>query len=189
MRKTTNNQFGLNLFGIHVLSMSKRIMNEVFECCERLDLRTYYQDTDSLHIACDDIPILANEFKNRYERELIGSQLGQFHSDFTANDGDSRIDYARRSIFISKKVYIDELVKSNGSIGIMSRMKGVPLKCVELTARRKNISMIQLYERLFRGKTITFDLTISGPSFNMKPSFSIQSRKEFNRRIRINTSE
>jgi hypothetical protein len=169
--------------------MSKRIMNEVFDCCERLDLRTYYQDTDSLHIACDDIPLLADEFMKRYERPLIGSQLGQFHSDFTSNDGDSRIEYARRSIFIAKKVYVDELVKSDGNIGIMSRMKGVPLKCVEIEARRKNMSIIELYERLFNGETITFDLTIGGPSFDMKPTFSMYSREHFSRRIHINTAE
>jgi hypothetical protein len=190
LRKTTNNQFGLNLFGIHVLSMSKRIMNGVFGCCEDIGGAAvpYYQDTDSLHIAVDALPQVAELFSKRYDRQLIGSKLGQFHSDFTSNDGRSDIEHARRSIFIAKKVYIDELVASDGSIRIMSRMKGVSLGAVEVEAQKQGMSLFELYDDLYNGRQHTFDLTLSGPSFDMRPTFTIKSRAKFTRRIGIGSS-
>jgi hypothetical protein len=186
-RKTTNNHYGLNLFGIHVLSMSKRIMNEVFSCCEDLggDAIPYYQDTDSLHISVDVLPDVAELFKQRYDRDLIGSKLGQFHSDFTSNCGRSDIQYARRSIFIAKKIYVDELVCNDNTICIMSRMKGVTLGAVEVEARKHNITLYQLYDNMYNGKHYKFDLTLSGPSFDMKPTFTIKSRAKFTRRIGV----
>jgi hypothetical protein len=143
-KKTTNNHFGLNLFGIHVLSMSKRIMNEVFSCCEDIggDAIPYYQDTDSLHVSVDVLPEVAQLYKTRYGRDLIGSKLGQFHSDFTSNCGRSDIKYAKRSIFIAKKIYIDELVTSDDQICIMSRMKGVTLGGVEIEAQQTRYVII-----------------------------------------------
>lgn len=81
-----------NHVGVQILSMSKRIMNEVICTAQDLgdtqnDLRKdkvniYYQDTDSIHIEYSKIPLLAEKFKEKFNRELIGKQLGQFHSDF-----------------------------------------------------------------------------------------------------------
>ena len=75
-----------NHVGVQILSMSKRIMNEVI--CTAQDLKDvdkvniYYQDTDSIHIEYSKIPLLAKKFKEKFNRDLIGKQLGQFHSDF-----------------------------------------------------------------------------------------------------------
>ena len=63
------------LLGVQILSMSKRIMNEVMCTAEDLDIKIFYQDTDSMHIENDKLKDLTNEFKNRYERELIGKNL------------------------------------------------------------------------------------------------------------------
>ena len=73
------------LLGIHVLSMSKRIMNEVMCLAFDIGCHIYYQDTDSMHIEKNDLNMLATEFKKKYDRELIGTDLGQFHSDFPLN--------------------------------------------------------------------------------------------------------
>lgn len=70
------------LFGSHLLSMSKRIMMEVITTAEDNNINIYYQDTDSMHIEADKVELLANAFKKVYGRELIGKNLGQFHSDF-----------------------------------------------------------------------------------------------------------
>ena len=35
--------------GIDILSMSKLIMNSVFSCVYDLNIKIYYQDTDSIH--------------------------------------------------------------------------------------------------------------------------------------------
>ena len=62
--------------------MSKRIMNEIFDICEEQGFKVYYQDTDSLHLHEKDVPVLAKLYQEKYNRELIGKALGQFHSDF-----------------------------------------------------------------------------------------------------------
>ena len=43
------------LLGVQILSMSKRIMNEVMTTAEDLDIKIFYQDTDSMHIEKDKI--------------------------------------------------------------------------------------------------------------------------------------
>jgi hypothetical protein len=158
-KTTSDKHFGLNLFGIHVLSMSKRIMNEVFECCEDLDAPVFYQDTDSLHVSDEHIPKISELFKQRYGRELIGSELGQFHSDFASNSGRSDVQYAQRSLFLAKKIYVDELLMSDGSVEYMSRMKGVSQSCIQIEAAAKNMTLWQLYEDMINGTihTIGFE--------------------------------
>ena len=68
--------------------MSKRIMNEVIYLAESQGIQVYYQNTDSMHIQQDSVPILAVDFKSKYKLELIGIQLGQFHNNFA---GDSEV--------------------------------------------------------------------------------------------------
>ena len=76
------NHYTLNLLGVQILSMSKRIMNEVICTAEDIGIRVYYQDTDSIHIDDDKIELLEKEFEKRFGRKLRGDQLGQFHPDF-----------------------------------------------------------------------------------------------------------
>jgi DNA polymerase elongation subunit (family B) len=85
--KNINKHFNLVHFGVNILSAMKRIMNEVFCLAEDNLLHMYYQDMDSLHILHDDVPRLAEEFRVKYGRELIGKNLGQFHCDFVSLDG------------------------------------------------------------------------------------------------------
>ena len=59
-----------------ILAMSKRIMNEVMTLAEDLKINVYYQDTDSLHIESDKLDELRTVFKSKYNRELIGKNLG-----------------------------------------------------------------------------------------------------------------
>ena len=54
------------LLGVQVLSMSKRIMNEVMCTAEDLKIGIFYQDTDSMHIEMKRLLELATEFKNRF---------------------------------------------------------------------------------------------------------------------------
>ena len=75
--KPTNNHFNNSLLGIQILSMSKRIMNEVMCLAYDVGCHIFYQDTDSMHIFKDDLPKLEEAYKNKYNRELRGSNLGQ----------------------------------------------------------------------------------------------------------------
>ena len=71
-----------NFIGVQILSMSKRIMNEVMCLAEDLNIMIYYQDTDSMHIRADQYDDLCRLFKEKYGRDLNGKNFGQFHNDF-----------------------------------------------------------------------------------------------------------
>ena len=58
--------------GVSILSMSKRIMNEVMCLAEDNNIMMFYQDTDSIHIYQEDIPKLEKLFMQEYDMELIG---------------------------------------------------------------------------------------------------------------------
>ena len=77
-----DDHYSLNLIGVQILSMSKRIMNEVICTAEDIGINVYYQDTDSIHVENDKIEILEKEFEKRFGRKLRGNKLGQFHPDF-----------------------------------------------------------------------------------------------------------
>jgi hypothetical protein len=79
-----------------------------------------------------DVTKISELFKNKYERDLIGKRLGQFHSDFASIDGSE--SFAIRSIFSGKKIYIDKLSNENELIAYHVRMKGVRNDCIGLTA-------------------------------------------------------
>ena len=58
--------------GVEVLSMSKRIMNEVMCLAEDIEIPIFYQDTDSMHLPERDLTKLEQTFKDIYERNLTG---------------------------------------------------------------------------------------------------------------------
>ena len=63
--KTTKPIYDFNtntLLGVQVLSMSKRIMNEVMTTAEDLNIQIFYQDTDSMHIEKSRLKDLVIEF-------------------------------------------------------------------------------------------------------------------------------
>lgn len=153
--------YNLAHIGCQVLSMSKRIMNEVMDIADRNNIDIFYQDTDSMHIPNDkcQIKLLANEFKNTYNKELIGSNLGQFSSDFKL--GDCKDVVATKTIILGKKSYLDVLRgvdKKTGKIqtGYHIRMKGVNEVALSM------FDPEDLYERLYKGELINFDLAAKG---------------------------
>ena len=132
--KPINDHFNFCLFGVNILSMSKRIMNEVMCLAEDNAIPIFYQDTDSMHLYEKDVPRLAELFKQEHGRELIGKQLGQFHSDFATIVKGGKMPVAIRSIFCGKKSYIDMLRDDKGNIGFHARMKGVPMESIAFKA-------------------------------------------------------
>ena len=55
VREAIDKQFSLVQLGVNILSMSKKIMNEVMCLAHDLGIRIYYQDTDSMHIELDGV--------------------------------------------------------------------------------------------------------------------------------------
>jgi len=197
-----NTHFNIAHVGVSILSMSKRIMNEVMCLAEDLELQMYYQDTDSIHLNQGDELILSKAFYKKYKKVLIGDNMGQFHSDFELvdykeknKDGfDENIFckniYAKRSIFLGKKCYIDELVgtKEDGTekIDYHIRLKGIPNRVIKYTAKQMEITVFELYEKLYEGDTITFDLTEGGLNLmNLKihKNGQVETLRSFERKI------
>ena len=188
--KTLNDHYNIAHIGVCILSMSKRIMNEVMCLAENNGIQLYYQDTDSIHIKDCDIKKLSESFTKKYNRLLIGKGLGQFHSDFEI-DGCNDI-LAKRSIFLGKKSYIDELQgkDKNGNIVVdyHIRMKGIPNSVILHTAKKLGYNNpFELYEDLYKGKTIEFDLTNDGTkcNFKMNKDYSVKTLDHFIRRIKF----
>ena len=200
--KTLDDHYNRCHIGTAILSMSKRIMNEVMCLADDLKIDIFYQDTDSMHIRDEDIPKLASAFKNLYNRDLIGKHFGQFHSDFelvkelpdgTKFECDNVV--ARRSIFLGKKCYIDELVgtdnEGNDFVGHHIRMKGIPNKVILYHTKKLGYaSPFEMYQDLNKGKAIDFDLTNDGSKANFKfnKDYTVNTLESFPRKIQFKTS-
>ena len=163
-----------------ILSMSKRIVNEVFDCMRRLKIPMYYTDTDSIHLPSVMIPALVEEFKATYRKDLIGESLGQVGYDFnlTYIDEEGKTKkcsnvVATESIFYAKKVYCDKLrgerINPKGEVefvvGFHFRMKGSSQESViDRCQKEFDGDMIKLYEHLCTNR-IEIDSTINGEKF------------------------
>lgn len=170
--------------GSLILGMSKRIMNEVICLAEDNNIDVYYQDTDSIHMKEEDVPRLQQLFKEHYGRELIGTDMGQFHVDFPSKDG--MVPYSRKSIFLGKKSYLDILVYPDGTENEFIRMKGIPESVIRNTCRYNNISVEELYEELYRGEEYNFDLLAGdNPRFEFKTNFGIKLKEHFERKVKF----
>lgn len=189
--KVLMDHFNIAQVGVCILSNSKRIMNEVMCLAEDNDIDLYYQDTDSMHLRDEHIPILSKVFKDTYGRELIGKGLGQFHSDFDL-PGCSDI-VAVKSIFLGKKCYIDKLEGTNKDgekeTGFHIRMKGIPEKCIHYVVEHnpKYKDVMDLYIDLYNGAEVAFDLTNGGSKANFKfnNNYTINTLSLFTRSIKF----
>ena len=189
--KSINNHFNSCHIGTEILSMSKRIMNEVMCLSEDLDIDIYYQDTDSMHIEANKIPMLADAFRVKYNKELIGKNLGQFHSDFDFKSEEEVV--AVEEVFLGKKSYCDKvkLVKD----GVVSydyhmRMKGIPHKALHHVIKNdfKNNPM-DMYIHLYKGNPITFNLLQGTVAFEALANYNIRNRTEFKRTVQFTNNQ
>ena len=173
--------------GVEVLSMSKRIMNEVMTLGEDLNCGMYYQDTDSIHILKKDIPKLEKEFETKYNRTLTGKDLGQFHIDFSSDKCKGEL-FATESIFLGKKCYIDKICGDNPEVfDLHCRMKGIPNKSITHYALKNNEDVLDIYKDLYNEKPKTFDLACGGLKccFEYDKQFAIKTMRIFERQIKF----
>jgi hypothetical protein len=134
-----------------------------------------------MHIKVEHVPVLEAAFREKYHRELIGSNMGQFHSDFAPVSNSGEIPFTTRSIFLMKKMYLDVLTDSTGEIGYHVRGKGLTQNSIKAHG-----DLVNLYESLYQGGEKTFDLTIGQPCFKMNKNMSISTLDEFKRKIKTN---
>ena len=147
-----DNSYNMAHIGAIVLSMSKRIMNEVFDVANRLNCPLYYTDTDSIHCNYDDVPLIEKEYFNKYNKNITGKQLGQFHIDFNLKNSVGEV-YATKSIFLGKKCYIDKLEGKDKNGKIINdyhiRLKGVSTQAINYSTNKYfNNNPFKLYEHL-----------------------------------------
>lgn len=182
--------FNFSLLGIQVLSMSKRIMNEVMCLAFDLGCHIYYQDTDSFMIEKEDLPKLEKAFNEKYQRNLIGSNLGQFHCDFPSIKNHDEMPYSIEAYFLMKKMYIHKITDSTGEIDYVIRGKGLTMNSIKYLANEKfEGDYMKLYKSLYDGESQTFDLTKGQPCFKFEKNMTIKTLNEFKRKIKTNYEE
>ena len=180
--------------GCAILSMSKRIMNEVFDVANENKLPIYYTDTDSLHCNLGDVPKLEAKYKERYDKELNGKNLEQFHTDFDLDGAASEI-YATKSIFLGKKSYLDclESTDSDGKkiTGYHIRLKGITKEGLEHQSKKYDNGYFGLFNDLANGTKINFVLNPFNPDTNENKVLfefkkgKVTTRKEFIREVKF----
>jgi hypothetical protein len=183
-----------------ILSMSKRIMNEVMDLANTEKIEILYQDTDSMHIPKKYIKELENKFKQKFNRDLNGNELGQFHNDLTAYfDGIEYNCESEKCIILGKKAYLDVLkidfdceknkqIIKNNKLNIDElktkktnhvRLKGIGEFCVN----RNYNDVVKVYEDLYNGKKLDFDLTKGSVKFSITNMNNIIQRDNFIRQV------
>jgi hypothetical protein len=186
--KPINSVFNNVPCGVEVLGMSKRIMNEVMCLAEDNEMKIYYTDTDSMMLEDRHIKPLSELYKKTYNRELIGNNMGQFHTDFSAPNMVGDV-FGVKSIFLGKKCYTHLLEGKNEKGEIIYdyhiRMKGVNDIAIKYYCLTNNVSPYELYEKLYEGKKIKLDLTAGGNkcSFEFNKNYTITSNSSFIREV------
>jgi hypothetical protein len=163
-KRVCDNDSSLNFVASSILSMSKRIMNEVFSVMDDNKQPVFYTDTDSIHMLQKDVKVLGESYKDTFNRDLIGKNLGQFHTDFDM-DGCTNV-YSIKHIPIAPKTYLDILqgtnVQGETVYDTHIRIKGIKKAGIdyELTQRGPNKikSAISLFRDLAQDKEVTFYL-------------------------------
>ena len=142
-------------FGCEVLAGSRAVICPVSAMVEQITGKPcLYTDTDSLHLYGWQVDAIAGAFKAYFGLDMIGGELGQFHVDFeprTFRKGEKCLGSAR-FCGVGKKMYIDELIGSEGSSEYHRRAKGI---------RADSISMEE-YLQLYYGATLYKDLDKCG---------------------------
>lgn len=184
-----------------ILSMSKRIMNEVMSTANDLGIQIFYQDTDSMHLFQKDVKKLEDEYFIKYNRVLNGKDLGQFHSDFEMHDEQGeKIEtkdevVSKLCIILGKKMYLDVLEAHDKEGNLLNdyhvRMKGVNSVALE-DMKNELGSYEEIYTRLYYDKKLLFNLCADPlkPKFaynNMGQVYTIgkgREREEFLREVK-----
>ncbi len=145
-----------------ILDMSRRIMNEVIDTADNVGIEMLYSDTDSIHLINNnnDLDRLAESYKQKYYRDLVGSNLGQFHSDF--NFPGHRDIYAVATYIVDKKVYYDKIRGINLQTGEEEFTNHIRFKGMNKHGLKEQIikygSEEELYKALISGEHIKFNL-------------------------------
>ena len=162
----------ISKFGSMILAASKHIMNEVFDLMSENKMPIYYTDTDSFVMRKSDRLPLSEKFSEKFDRKLIGKQLGNFHSDFSfklnGQDVDPNLVTSIEFIPAGRKLYLHHLVATvDGKThhSLQFKAKGCTVEGMWDAASRiepGDAGMIELYRRLANGEKIKVTLNPVG---------------------------
>lgn len=195
--KPISEHFSTPQCGTEILSMSKRIMNEVMCLAEDRGFEMFYTDTDSIHIDESVIDKLSDAYREVYNRELIGTGLGQFHCDFDFDCDKGTLPVSVEAYFLGKKSYIDKIqVVKDGEThhDYHIRLKGIPNKTINrfhqttdcFNDLHKEATPLDLYKKMFAGEEVEFDLT-DVVKFKSNVNFTTSNHDSFKRRLCFNS--
>jgi hypothetical protein len=179
--------YNLSHVGVMVLSYSKRIMNEPMSLANDNDIPIYYQDTDSMHMNDGDVDKLTKLYKNKYDRDLLGKQLGQLHGDFSMKKAAKGAEIVSvKTIVLGKKCYLDKL-KSKDSEGktiydYHIRLKGVTKEGIAHAAKQYG-GIENVFNRLAKGETIKFILNPDGKALFEFNETGVKTKAKFPRTL------
>jgi hypothetical protein len=144
-----------------------------------------------------EVPILEQKYREKYNRELTGDKMGQFHVDFDMDNrqGPGEEIVAIKSIFLGKKSYLDVLQSKdkdgNTIIGHHIRLKGITKAGISHMVKQFNGSCEDMFEHLAEGKQLTFTLNphdLDNNQENVLFEFKnghVSTRKEFMRTVKF----
>ncbi|WP_295163643.1 hypothetical protein, partial [uncultured Brachyspira sp.] len=101
--------------------------------------------------------------------------------DFDSFNGAVGGVHSRKLIALGKKSYLDILVDEKGNEGYHVRMRGVPKQCILNKAKRMGITIEELYERMYNGEEIEFDLLDGSNCFQKSKSYQQINLTNFKR--------
>ena len=140
---------------------------------------------------------LLRHITNKYGKDLVGEELGNFHIDLPNKDGHKDV-YAIERVFLGKKTYIDVLEHVNDEGDKIHDqhiiMKGIPTACIKYFAEQHKLTVLDLYKQLYDNKTIKFDLINDGNTLVCRNTkeYTVSNVSDFTRtcqHIRYETDE
>ena len=132
-------------------------MNGVFGCASDCGVNIYYQGTDNIHLNYGDVNNIVDRYKQKYDLDLVGQGLCNFHVDLDL-DGPTSEVYGIEITFLGKHTNVDD--DGNVLRGEHIRMKWIPNQCIKYYAEQNSISVLYIYKQLLDNESIEFDLTI-----------------------------
>lgn len=168
-----------------ILSMSKRIMNEMVYASKLAKCTIYYSDCDSAQLTLKNLQKTKKIYKELYGREMIGEELGQFKSEFAIPN--CKKVKSVESVFLCPKTYCHKLIgidKDTGEekVKYYFRCKGVSTKSMLYVANKKyNGSVLDVYKS---NKKLEFDLLCDDQiKFEYVKGIGIRDKQSFTRTI------
>ena len=101
--KSINLNYNIPQFGVQVLSVSRKRMNEIIDFCNNNDIKIYSIKTDSFVIPTDKVHL----FEEKY---VIGKGLGEFKLEYAAN----HVKYTSASCYRAELV--DGSIRTRGNV-------------------------------------------------------------------------